>query len=143
MKREVDFSNYKVGDRVWDSWKEKWWTITKTEWGHNYPLCLSNGDSCTFAGKYVNDAPTSRYYPNAFEIPDSAFEKPLPELEVDAKVWVWSDYAKTWKRAHFVKWGDDGGMCVFMDGRTSHTMITALRFDLHQKWSLTDPTEAK
>lgn len=143
MKREVDFSNYKVGDRVWDSWDKKWWTITKIEGSQYYPIYLSNGDSCTFTGKYLNKTPASRYYPNAFEIPDSAFEKPFPELEVDAKVWVWSEYAKTWKRAHFGQWTDDGRMCVFMDGRTSHTMITALRFDLHQKWSLTDPTEAK
>lgn len=52
--------------------------------------------------------------------------KPLPDLKVDAKVIVWNnpeskDYAFVKYKRHFCDFRDNGRICVFSEGKTSHT----------------------
>ena len=86
------FSNAKVGDRVW-GFTKGWATIINTEYGGDgciYPILVrySNGDNeCyTRCGKlYEDDIYQSLFWDEIkFDIP----KKPLPKLEVDAKVLV-------------------------------------------------------
>jgi len=137
-ERTVDFSDYKVGDRVWDLWLREWKTISKRI---DSTLYFGDATCCAVDGLHYTAARHPRYYPNSFEIPNSAFERPLPELEVDAKVWVRnaSDYGE-WLARHFSRW-HEGFMYCWESGRTSHSQTTG-----DSKWhyySLTDPTEAK
>lgn len=122
--REFNFleAGYKVGDRVWDSWQEKWKVITKIQTaGHlAYPIVIEDSETMNATGLYRTDA-NRRYFPNSFDVPDSAYERPRPDLEVDAKVWVRNapDYGQ-WVTRHFSRW-DDKCMFCWDNGQTSHT----------------------
>ena len=100
-------AGYKVGDRVF-SVAQQWGKITeKTDFGGGYSLRVrfEDGDeeSFTATGKrYVTDTmPT--LFPNEFAIPDSAYQRPRPDLKIDNRVIVRSTFPITWVRGYFTE----------------------------------------
>lgn len=87
---------------------------------------------CGYAD-YLSDG---RYYdsdvlPSLF-VDDGKFQwpeqsQPLPQLEVDTKVWVKYNDNDCWKPRHFSNWGNDGKMYVFVNGLSSFTSYDAWR----------------
>ena len=136
-----DFSKAKAGDKVW-SYKYGWLTIRSI----NCPLFLeypieavtNSGlrTSYTVEGKaHISDIHPTLFW-NEFEIPEEAFEKPLPSLEVDTLVWVWNNY-ETNKVLRFFSHFDDGYIYAFIDGRdSSYNPDNTIRWNY---WELYEP----
>ncbi len=141
IERVVDFSDYKVGDHVWGVMENDWMEITDIRLDNRYPVKLSNGATITSDGlNYIGQA-CPLYFHNRFEIPDSAFIKPRPEIELDAKIWVRDNDSEKWRPRHFAgEWDMQGSPSVFRDGRTSFTNDGRTVF-YYMQYSLTEPTE--
>lgn len=119
----MTFENVKVGDKVW-SLNKGWGVVEKIEVLNRYPLRVMHDDGSsetyTADGKlYKNDKyPLIFWDEVVFQVP----EKPLPKLEVDAKVVVWNHGQK--HNMHFSHFAEGGGiirMCTFDSGKTSFT----------------------
>ncbi len=76
-------------------------------------------------------------FPNEFEIPAEAYERPVerPGLTMDTPVWVW--IFDSWGPRHFAGWSEDGRIKCWQDGRTSHTAGGCCW--LPDEWRLDDP----
>ena len=121
--KKVTFSDAKVGDRVW-SLTEGWGVIINRYAPHaQYPLVVK------FGGEHLrrytlwgllnfNDRNPTLFWD---EVVIEAPTKPLPELEVDAKVLVWNDPKQKHKR-HFSHFRD-GVIWTFDAGHTSFTRL--------------------
>lgn len=155
-KRTPDFSNARVGDKVYDSLKGNG-VIESIESEGVYAITVRflDNDYKTYTVKGLHDA--AEDIPNLFygqdildNLPNSCFEPPerLPELEVDAKVWVRFDKSKDekWVSKHFSHWEGDQMAC-FHAGYSSHTVANDSELPPRQAvglwsiWSLTDPNE--
>ena len=120
--KKVTFTDAKVGDRVWSI--TGGWGVIKNRYEdyRQYRLNVEFEDgSCrlyTLWGLYdVKDLnPTLFWNEIQFGIP----EAPLPQLEVDAKVIVWDQDGKKYKR-HFSHFDEEGRMFAFNYGHTSFT----------------------
>lgn len=120
--RKVDkkpmFADIKVGDKVWGI-SQGWGVVTTLMVCHTYPIEVEfeHGD-----GTYTRDG----YYiledinPSLFwdEIEVKAPPKPLPDLQVDAKVFVWNNPESRLCR-HFSHFDEDGVLHAFIGGETS------------------------
>ena len=119
--KKVTFADAKVGDRVW-SLTDGWGVVIRLAPRYKYSLLVrfENGAdrSYTLWGRYqVSDhSPTLFWDEVKLEIP----EKPLPQLEVDAKVIVWDQEGKKYRR-HFSHFDDEGRIFTFNYGHTSFT----------------------
>lgn len=120
--KKVTFSDAKVGDRVW-SLTEGWGTVRNRFRNYTeYPLTVEfeNGEykSYTLWGRFRTKdlSPTLFWDEVMIETP----EKPLPQLEVDAKVLVWDQDGKKYNR-HFSHFDEDGRLFAFNLGHTSFT----------------------
>ena len=118
-----DFTNLKVGDKVWSS-RDGWLRITSIYdiAGIVYPIeATSDGGlrtSFTMEGKeHISDIYPTIFW-NEFEIPNEAFVKPNPKLEVDTLVWVW-DNCKSEKILRFFSHFNDGCIYTFCGGKDS------------------------
>lgn len=122
--RKVDkkpmFDGIKVGDKVWDIC-EGWGVVSELLEGHDYPICVEF--------EYVDSTYTrDGYYdlkhvnPSLFwdEIEVKAPPKPLPDLEVDTKVFVWDSLGTKLCR-HFSHFDEDGVLHAFKGGKSSFT----------------------
>ena len=121
MNKKVTFTDAKVGDRVW-SLTEGWGTVRNrlSPYTH-YPLAVmfDNGAYRTYTlwGRlYIDDLNPTLFWD---EVKIEAPEKPLPQLEVDAKVLVWVGLERKYKR-HFSHFRD-GEIHVFDAGQSSWT----------------------
>jgi hypothetical protein len=65
---------------------------------------------------------------NEFEIPSKAFIKPLPKLEVDAKVLVWNDSSEIKEKRYFSHF-NKGRIYCYEQGCTSWSGTTAHDWD--------------
>ena len=118
--KKVTFSDAKVGDRVW-SLTEGWGVIKNRSSKHTqYPLYVGfdNGIHRTYTlwglVCFTDLNPTLFWDEVQIEIP----EKPLPQLEVDAKVFVWDQDGRKYKR-HFSHFDEEGRLFAFNYGHTS------------------------
>ena len=134
------FSNAKVGDKVW-SITYGWGEIIKGGCCTSYPLSvkfINDYVRYTFSGKQYQSQNQSLFW-NEFEIPESAYKKPLPKLEVDTKVLVWDDYDEDVKyRRYFKCFNEDGVIVCFADGATSFSSESGKVWD---NWELYDETK--
>lgn len=129
------FKKAKKGDKVW-SIKFGWGTIAYISEHAACPIGVDFKDSyrlcyCTDGRCSQTDVLPSIFW-NEFLIPDEAFKKPLPKLEVDTKVLVWYDnngVISTKLPRHFHNFTEDGKIRVFQDGRTSFTTTKWLPAD--------------
>lgn len=117
---KVMFADVKVGDNVWDS-RKGWGIVDEVEHSSDYPIRVDfceGYDSYTWDG-YYNERDEN---PSLFwdEIELKAPRKPLPKLEVDTKVIVWSNPDCKMNR-HFSHFGKDGVLHAFVGGMTSFT----------------------
>lgn len=114
------FADVQVGDYVWDS-RKGWGIVVATEHDAHYPIIVDfegDYDSYTLDGYYSEGDVNPTLFWDEIEI--KAPPKPLPKLEVDAKVIVWEDVGVELKR-HFSHFSDDGVLHTFYNGKTSFT----------------------
>ena len=132
------FETAKVGDRVW-SMGIGWGEILHTSHSARYPIRVQfqkgEYETYTLGGAY--DAEVKIQYLFWDEIKFEAPKKPLPNLEVDAKVLVWTDPSVKQKR-HFSHFDEDGRICVFESGRTSYTRIYRSNTTAWPNWELAE-----
>ena len=116
--KQCDFSNYKVGDRVWhirDGWQK---IIAITD----HKECPIRTEIGVYAidGKYNKTDKYPTIFHNEFKIPDEAFIKPLPTLEIDTKVLVWNNgYEESKLKRYFKEFDRFGNIICFINGSTS------------------------
>lgn len=135
-ERKIDFSNYKVGDKVWSMEKQGWVEIIeKGRDDEDWRFKLSDGYWITKHGaRQITGKPL--YFPNEFEIPDQAYRKPIPQIAVDTPIWVRQSDTDSWLPRHFAGWFR-GQALVWIKGKTSHTARNRAYPFLH--YSLTNP----
>jgi hypothetical protein len=80
---------------------EAWSTVWSAKEDYNIPKAM------------FEDLPEGEWRNSLRQILNGKIIFPLPELEVDAKVFVREE------KSHFSHWGDRGEMFYFLDGRTS------------------------
>ena len=125
-----DFSEAKVGDKVW-SIRHGWVKILNVHHSESYPILINKGKeeidtlSFTINGKLNGSDLYPILFWNEFEIPEIAFRKPIPKLEVDTLVWVW-DKCESLKFLRFFSHFDEyGSIYTFDDGRDSSYNLDA------------------
>ena len=119
---------YGVGDQLWDSLENTWKTIREVDTNQPYmPILLDSGAKISVSGKASQGHINPRYLPNKFDIPNSAFERPLPELEIDAPVWVRDENDTRWLPRNFARWERRQIGC-WQDGCTKHTADGLIRY---------------
>lgn len=138
MNKNVTFTDAKVGDRVW-SLTEGWGTIIdRFSLYIYYPVAVEfdNGAYRTYTllGRlYISDhRPTLFWNEVKFDTP----EKPLPQLEVDAKVLVWNNPNQKHRR-HFSHFSN-GRIYTFDSGSTSFTRLHAGSITCWTHWELAE-----
>lgn len=136
--KKVTFSDAKAGDKVW-SITHGWGVVTaRLEPHHSYPLTVEFEDrgriTYTLWGlrHFSDHNPTLFWDEVKFEIP----EKPLPQLEVDAKVLVWVSPEHKHRRhfSHFTK----GQLYAFDSGATSFSMLHRNSITCWPYWELAE-----
>lgn len=131
------FETAKVGDKVW-SIERGWGEILSLTEGVIYPLAVGfpneNPLSFTLGGKRL----LTQKYQTLFwdEVKIDAPAKPLPDLEVDTKVLVWSDPEQKYRR-HFSHFSN-GRIYTFGRGRTSFTALDSAPVIEWPNWELTE-----
>lgn len=119
----MTFETAKIGDRVW-SLTKGWGEIIRIDYDSVYPLSVKydSGGIVTFTfGGYlfIDGAIQSLFWD---EVVIEAPAKPLPDLQVDAKVVVWNHGQK--HNMHFSHFAEVRGivrMFTFDSGKTSFT----------------------
>ena len=111
------FKNAKVGDRVWLLTDMNWHKITSITLDIKYPITLDNKQSFTYGGNRFDIEKQALFWD---EVEIVAPEKPLPELEINARVIVWNDENIKYHR-HFSHFDKKGNMVCFDKGKTSWT----------------------
>ena len=123
--RHCDFSNAKVGDKVFDIlyWDGEICDIDNSQ----YPLCIKFENNIILwfqsNGKKYLDHLMPTLYHNKFDIqiPEEAYKQPLPDIEVDTPMLVWqSENSERFKR-YFKEFDKDGKVRCFAYGQTSFT----------------------
>lgn len=132
------FENARIGDRVW-SMRRGWGTVRKIDRDTLYPLKVTYQHvgigSYTLDGlAHVEDITQSLFWD---EVVVKAPIKPVPALDVDTKVLVWTDPSVK-QRRHFSHFGKDGRIWVFDSGRTSYTKLHRDSITAWPNWELTE-----
>ena len=129
------FKDAKVGDRAW-SIQAGWGTICHI---HKESLEFKSDTSnkyysftCKGMSKEIDISPTLFW--NEFTIPENAFTKPLPKLEVDTKVIVWREPNLKVNR-YFSHFDDKGQIHCFSNGGTSWSVNSTSSWP---NWELAD-----
>ena len=115
------FEDVKVGDQMWSvefGWGE---AVSRDIVSQCFTVEFSSDEFETYCFKGARKRPLREKMQALFwdEVVIEAPTKPLPELEVDAKVLVWNDPKQKHKR-HFSHFRD-GVIWTFDAGRTSFT----------------------
>ena len=120
------FETAKVGDKVW-SMGMGWGEIRDTSHSARYPIhvCFQSGEYETYTLGGAHDAEDKTQYLFWDEIVIKAPVKPMPNLEVDAKVFVWNRKGDVKLKRHFSHF-EGGELHAFTSGESSWTgRITA------------------
>lgn len=121
--KHCDFRNAKVGDRVWDI-QYGWGVITDIDKsvGISFPIIIwfyiEEKKTFDIKGRMKPKVNPTLFW-NEFEIPNEAFIKPLPKLEVDTLVWVWDNFKGEKLLRFFSHFDEDGNIYTFDDGGDS------------------------
>lgn len=136
-KPQVNFcdGSWKIGDEVWAG--SDWMPIadiSDTE-------VMVGGVWYGSDGRWSKDRAFPAIFPNEFEIPAEAYERPVerPNLPMDTPVWVRK--GGYWRPKHSAGWTPDGRMKYWLDGGTSHTAEG--RWVSTDEWRLDDPAKDK
>jgi hypothetical protein len=114
----------KKGDKVWGL-REGWFEVNYLSETSVYPIQTPIG-TYTVDGKLNSCDKFPTIFWNEFQLPEDAFTKPLPKMEVDAKVLVWN-YSGTVKEKHYFSHFDDKGRIhCFIHGLTSWNNVNNL-----------------
>lgn len=121
------FENAKVGDMVWHL--EKGWGVISYIGKGVYPIVVdfdsrTRQKSFTYAGKSYNSTRAIQFlFWDEVEI--VAPSKPLPELPVDTKVYVWNNREDNVPLIkvprHFCRFDESGNAECYLEGQTSWT----------------------
>lgn len=134
----ITFENAKIGDKVW-CMAEGWGVVDDIVEYCDFPLRVSfpndGYEMYTLDGIYDNNHKVQTLFWD--EVVIKAPTKPLPALDVDAKVLVWTDPRVKQKR-HFSHFDEDGRICVFESGRTSYTRIYRSNSTAWPYWKLAE-----
>ena len=122
--RHCDFSNAKVGDKVFDIlyWDGEICDIDNSQ----YPLCIKFENNIILwfqsNGKKYLDHLMPTLYHNKFDIkiPEEAYKQPLPDIAVDTPIVVWDNENRK-SRGYFKCWSHSGKPITFFGGQTSFT----------------------
>lgn len=113
------FETAKVGDKVWSS-ASGWGTVKAID-DSEYPITVyyedGASDTYTVEGFLFKDGGLQVLFWN--EIVFDAPVKPMPDLEVDAKVFVWGRDGGEKKKRYFSHYGFNGSVICFNGGHTS------------------------
>lgn len=121
----MTFSNAKAGDRVW-SFIDGWGTVLYLDKDADYSVRVSFDEGYVQYFTQSGHLPVSpRQKPVLFwdEVVFEVPKKPLPKLEVDAKVLVWNDDDTDKEPRHFSHFNESGRIVVFADGTTSFSCV--------------------
>ena len=139
------FENAQVGDKVWD-FKVGWGEIIEiyTEILDPYIIKAEFDEEVAYYDAdgyhYVNDINPTLFW-NEFEIPEEAFEKPLPKLEIDTKVLVKNDGDEKWNKRFFAGWTTDGRIKCWYGGATSWSADDENDYSTWSEWKLPKDTK--
>ena len=118
VNKKPMFADIKIGDKVWDI-RQGWGVVGMIIRNSDYPIeieFVKGGDTYTWDGyHYLEDVNPSLIWD---EIKIEAPPRPLPELQVDAKVFVWNNPESRLCR-HFSHFDEDGVLHAFIGGETS------------------------
>ena len=116
------FETAQVGDRVFH-YKYGWSTITNIKKESDYPIIIDYDFSFTYEGfADKSDSNPSIFWDEVKIVPPS---KPLPKLEVDAKVIVWDNRYERPTRGYFSHFEKNGNIAIFSGGGTSWSKFNA------------------
>lgn len=133
------FKNAKEGDKVWD-FVYGYGEITFIGIKTNYPLLISFNNtqvkdiSYTVDGRCSDMAYQTLFW-QEFGIPKEAYQKPLPKLEVDTKVYVWDCDIVKFKR-HFSHFTEDGKIACFKMGQSCWSNNEETDYEIWDKWEI-------
>ena len=129
------FETAKVGDRVW-SIERGWGVIQSLDGGETYPIIVEFQNerslSYTLGGKRLITHELQTLFWDEVEI--EAPQKPLPDLAVDAKVFVWGKEYEYRLKRHFSHF-ENGVLHTFDSGDTSWTGESTTGWD---HWGLVE-----
>ena len=120
MEHKETFRNAKVGDKVWNFNTKEWEEIVRIIYNNIYQI-ITDRSAYTFEGFNNSTHKNPTIFPNEFKIPEEAFEKPLPKLEVDTKVIVWDNVMGQRLPQYFAHFSHNNKFGCFANGRTSFT----------------------
>ena len=117
------FETARIGDKVWGI-RSGWGEIRATDNLGTYPIAVYflNGTFEAYTASGLCDEEDVAQTLFWDEVKIDAPHKPLPKLEVDAKVLVWTDPSMK-QRRHFSHFSKDGRIWTFDAGATSFTML--------------------
>lgn len=131
------FETARIGDKVWSLWSG-WGEVIEIERSESYPIYVSfpNGEyeSFTLDGLFSEDDIQQTLFWDEVKI--VAPQKPLPDLEVDAKVLVWTDPLKKHRR-HFSHFNGDR-INTFDSGATSFSKLHRNSITSWPYWELAE-----
>ena len=129
------FKDAKIGDKLY-SVEEGWGIVEAIHASRIYPLTI-RFDCCirrfTLTGRrYEGSENPALYWDKIeFEIP----KRPLPDLKVDTKVFVWNSNKNRRVKRHFKAFNEDGDIICFAYGATSWTTNGAFTWE---HWELAE-----
>lgn len=138
-----DFRTVKVGDTVYCPRRGKG-EVTFVKEQNVTPITVTfklPDETCikrsyTFQGKLREKDLYPSLFWQPFTIPDEAYVRPLPKMEVDTLIWVWGDNKAT-KRLRFFKcFANDGRVKAFDSGYNSESTTLVTTWD---NWELYEP----
>jgi len=116
------FKSAKIGDRVFDYLLQEWGTVSFIkDAGHKYPIRVQFAEikkEYTSGGKDLCSYKLQTLFWNEME-PITPPEKPLPELEVDTRVFVWNSNDDIKFKRYFSHFDSNGSINCFKLGATS------------------------
>jgi hypothetical protein len=133
---------FKVGDKVVDVLRGKG-MVFKIKNERHYPITVRFGKcvrhyTYTLDGMYNTDhIYPSLFHDNNYKSPSCDEPKRLPELKVDTKVLVKSQFITDYERRYFSHFDENGNLCCFMQGCDSWSSKDR-KTTKWEKWKLAD-----
>lgn len=138
----IDFTKLEVGTKVWDFGKG-WGTIKSIGKHTIYPIEVTFEDfddsTYTLEGKCFKDQINPRLFLSELKIPEENLRHPL---KTDDLVLVRDHEKDDWVKRHFYGFAN-GGILVFMYGKTSWTIENHEDYVRYNCWKLPEVEDEK